>query len=171
MITLSIALLLARVVVGLVMAAHGAQKLLGWFGGHGLARTGEFFGYLGFRPGKVFAAAAGLAEVTGGLLVTLGFLGPVGPAIVTSVMIVAMTTVHWQHGLFASDNGIEVPLLYITAAVSLALVGFGAYAVDAWLDIAPRWTLAATVVALGAGVAGALGALLVRRRLTAPAGA
>lgn len=171
MITLSIALLLARVVVGLVMAAHGAQKLLGWFGGHGLTKTGEFFGYLGFRPGKVFAAAAGLAEVTGGLLVTLGFLGPVGPAIVTSVMIVAMTTVHWQHGLFASDNGIEVPLLYTTAAVSLAIVGFGAYAVDAWLDIAPHWTLAATVVVFGTAVLGALGALLVRRRPPAPAGA
>src|SRR5262245_1946131 len=124
--TLSFGLLLARVVIGLVMAAHGAQKLFGWFGGHGLAGTGQFFSnYLGFRPGKAFAAAAGLAELSGGLLVAAGLLGPVGPALITSVMIVALVTVHWQHGLFASNNGIEVPLLYITAALGLALAGYG----------------------------------------------
>src|SRR5437870_13094931 len=91
---MSIGLLIARVVIGLIMAAHGTQKLFGWFGGYGLSKTGEFFVGLGFRPGKTFAAAASLAEVTSGLLVALGFLGPIGPALMISVMIVAMMTVH-----------------------------------------------------------------------------
>ena len=123
--TLSIGLLVARVVIGLVMAAHGAQKLLGWFGGYGLNKTGEFFVHLGFRPGRTFAAAASLTEITSGLLVALGFLGPIGPALMISVMIVAAVTVHWEHGLFATNNGVEVPLLYATAAVALALIGYG----------------------------------------------
>jgi putative oxidoreductase len=106
---LSAGLLLVRVVTGLVMAAHGAQKLFGWFGGYGLTKTGEFFGHLGFRPGRAFAAAASLAEIVSGALVALGFLGPLGPALMVSVMIVAAGTVHWEHGLFASNNGIEVP--------------------------------------------------------------
>src|SRR6266567_4356229 len=105
-------LLIARLVLGLVMAAHGAQKLFGWFGGYGLNRTGEFFVQLGFQPGRAFAAAASLTEITSGLLVALGFLGPVGPALMISVMIVAMVTVHRGHGLFATTGGHEVPLLY-----------------------------------------------------------
>src|SRR5439155_11278761 len=87
--TLGIGLLFARVIIGLLMAAHGAQKLLGWFGGYGLSRTGEFFVQLGFRPGRAFAAAASVSEIASGLLVALGFLGPVGPALMISVMIVA----------------------------------------------------------------------------------
>lgn len=105
-------LLVARVVLGLLMAAHGAQKLLGWFGGYGLDGTAAFLEQLGFRPGRPFATAAALTEVLGGLLVAAGLFGPVGPALVLSVMIVAAISVHWQHGLFAIKNGIEVPLLY-----------------------------------------------------------
>jgi putative oxidoreductase len=164
--TLSIGLLIARL-VGLVMAAHGAQKLLGWFGGYGLNKTGEFFAHLGFRPGRTFAAAASLAEITSGLLVALGFLGPIGPALMISVMIVAMIAVHWEHGLFASNNGIEVPLLYIVIAITLALTGYGRYSVDAWLGIADRWTPAFTAMVLGVGVLGGLVNVAIRRRPTA----
>src|SRR5215210_2975452 len=134
--TLSIGLLLTRVVIGLVMAAHGAQKLFGWFGGYGLSKTGEFFAHLGFRPGRAFAAVASVTEITSGLLVALGLLGPIGPALMISVMIVAMITVHWEHGLFAGNNGIEVPLLYATVALGLGLIGYGSYSLDAWLGIA-----------------------------------
>src|SRR4051794_34752011 len=93
-------LLVVRVVVGLVMAAHGAQKLFGWFGGYGLDKTAAGFAQLGFRPGRAFAAAASFAEIASGLLVATGFLGPIGPALMISVMIVALITVHWPHGLF-----------------------------------------------------------------------
>src|SRR4249919_3319552 len=125
-----IGLLLARVVLGLLMAAHGTQKLFGWFGGYGLKNTGEFFVQLGFRPGRLFATAASIGEVSSGLLTALGFLGPVGPAIMISVMIVAALSVHWPNGIFAASNGIEVPLLYATGALGLALVGPGPYSVD-----------------------------------------
>ena len=168
--TLSIGLLLARVVIGLVMAAHGAQKLLGWFGGYGLNKTGEFFVHLGFRPGRALAAMASLAEVTCGLLVAVGFLGPIGPALMISVMIVATITVHWEHGLFATDNGIEVPLLYATAAIGLALIGFGRYSLDAWFGMADLWTPTITWIVLGAGALGGLANAAMRRRPTATAG-
>ena len=92
--TLGIGLLIARVIIGLVMAAHGTQKLFGWFGGYGLSATGEFMTSLGFNQGRTFAAAASIVEITGGLLVALGFLGPVGPALIMSVMLVAAITVH-----------------------------------------------------------------------------
>jgi len=164
--TLSIGLLLARVVIGLAMAAHGVQKLFGWFGGYGLNKTGEFFAHLGFTQGRTFAAAASVTEITSGLLLALGFLGPIGPALMISVMIVAMVTVHWEHGLFAANNGIEVPLLYSAAALVLALTGFGRYSIDAWLGIAGNWTPMVTWTVLAAGALGAISNLALRRRRT-----
>src|SRR6266576_2686901 len=143
----SAGLLLLRIVLGLMMAAHGAQKLFGWFGGYGLGKTGEMFAHLGFVPGRAFSAAASTAEILSGLLVALGVLSPIGPALMLSVMLVAAIAVHWEHGLFASNNGIEVPLLYATAAAALALTGYGAYSVDAWMGIADRYTTSATSAA------------------------
>jgi len=159
---LSIGLLLVRVVAGLLMTAHGTQKLLGWFGGYGLQKTGEFFTQLGFRPGRAFAAAASLAEVTSGLLVALGLLGPIGPALMISVMIVAVS-VHWGQGLLATTTGVELPLLYAAVALGLALTGPGSYSLDAWLGIADSWTAAATVVVLALGIAGGFANLALRR--------
>jgi putative oxidoreductase len=162
--TMSIGLLLARVVIGLLMAGHGAQKLLGWFGGYGLRTTGEFFVQLGFQPGSAFAAAASIAEIVSGLLVALGFLGPIGPALMISVMIVAAITVHWEHGVFATTNGIELPLLYGAAAFGLAMTGFGQYSLDAWLGLAGRWSATGTWVVLVVGIAGGLANVALRRR-------
>ncbi|HWB40332.1 MAG TPA: DoxX family membrane protein [Gemmatimonadales bacterium] len=159
----SAGLLVGRLVLGLLMAAHGAQKLFGWFGGHGLAGTGGYFESLGFRPGRAFALAAASAELGGGLLVALGLLGPVGPALVLSVMIVAALTVHWANGLFAMSNGIEVPLLYAAGAVALALTGFGAYSVDALLGLQVLWTPSTAWAALVLGAIGGIANLFVRR--------
>jgi putative oxidoreductase len=164
-------LVVARLAVGLLMAAHGTQKLFGWFGGHGLAGTGGFFEQLGFRPGKLFAGLASSAEVGGGLLLALGFLGPVGPAVILSVMVVAAVTVHWPHGVFAQNNGIEVPLLYGVAAVALALTGPGAYSVDGALGLSTLWTPGVTLAVLAAGVLGGLANLALRRPATATAAA
>ena len=154
-------LLIARVVFGLVMAAHGTQKLFGWFGGYGLAGTGGFFEQLGFRPGRFFAAIAGSTELVAGLLLAFGLLGPLGPALIVSVMLVAMITVHWQHGLWASNNGIEVTLLYAAAAVALALTGYGAYSVDAALGL--TWSPTVAWIAMAMGVLGAFGNLAIRK--------
>ncbi len=155
--TLGIGLLIARVAIGLMMAAHGTQKLLGWFGGHGLNATGEFMVTIGFNQGRTFATIASVTEITSGVLVALGFLGPIGPALMISVMIVAAMTVHRKNGLFAAKNGIEVPLLYASAALAFAVTGFGPFSLDALFGIAERWSPAITWLALGVGIAGGLG--------------
>jgi len=154
-------LLLARLVFGLVMAAHGAQKLFGWFGGYGIAGTGNFFESIGFRPGRLFAALAGIGEFGGGLLLALGFLGPIGPALVLSVMIVAAMTLHLGKGLFAATNGIELPLLYSAASVALALTGPGLLSVDAAIGLTSTPALA--LIAIAIGVVGAVVNLALRR--------
>jgi putative oxidoreductase len=159
---MDVALLVVRAVVGLLMTAHGAQKLFGWFGGYGLTGTGQFFDGLGFRPGRFFAALASGAEVLGGLLIALGFFGPVGPALVLSVMIVGAITVHWAHGLFSQNNGIELPLLYATIAIALALSGPGRYSADALLGLTSLWTPAVTGAALLVGIVGGFGNLALR---------
>jgi putative oxidoreductase len=159
-------LILIRLVVGPLMALHGAQKLFGWLGGYGLDGTGGYFEQLGFRPGRLFALAAGLGEFTSGLLVALGFLGPLGPALMVSVMLVAMMTAHAGRGLFASTNGVEVPLLYAAAASTLVLIGPGAWSLDNLFGLTAYWTPQIRVAALVVGIAGALANLAVRHRVT-----
>jgi len=158
---MDLGLLIARVVLGVLMAGHGAQKLFGWFGGYGLAGTSGFFENLGFRPGRLFATAASVGEVVSGALIALGLFGPVGPAVMLSIMIVAAVTVHW-HGVFATSNGIELPLLYATGAVAFALTGFGRFSMDAILGLGALWTPAVVAVALTAGVAGGIVNLSLR---------
>jgi|SRR5690348_6531410 putative oxidoreductase len=156
-------LLVLRVVLGLIFAAHGSQKLFGWFGGYGLAGTGGFMETLGFRPGKAFATAASLAEFVGGLLLALGFLGPVGPALMISVMVVAMMTVHRKNKFFVTTNGIEHPLVFTTIAVGLALTGPGRYSLDAALGSTRFETPGITWIILIIGVVGGFANLALRR--------
>ena len=128
---MDVALLITRLVVGLTLASHGAQKLFGWFGGYGLKGTGGFFEGLGFRPGVPFAAAAGLGEFVGGLLTAAGLFSPLGPAQLDVVMLVAIFAVHWEKGFFAQAGGLEYPLVIAASAVGLAFTGSGAFALDA----------------------------------------
>jgi putative oxidoreductase len=166
--SVSTGLLIGRLVFGLLMAAHGAQKLFGWFGGYGLRNTGEFMVQLGYGAGVVFAAAAGLSEIASGVLVALGFLGPVGPALMISVMLVAAITVHWGN-LFAMKNGIELPLLYAVGAFVFAFAGYGAYSIDAILGFANPWPPTLTWLVLAIGVIGGLVNAAIRRKVPASA--
>ncbi|HET6362113.1 MAG TPA: DoxX family membrane protein, partial [Gemmatimonadota bacterium] len=151
------ALLILRLILGLGLAAHGAQKLFGWFGGHGLAGTGGFFEGLGFRPGKAFALLAGLGEMGGGVLLALGLGGPLGPALSVLVMIVAAWSVHRQKGFFAMDGGLELPVLYATGAAAIALAGPGAWSLDAAIGLHGLWTETSAWLALAGGVLVAAG--------------
>jgi putative oxidoreductase len=127
---MALGLLIGRLIVGLGMASHGAQKVFGWFGGYGPKGTGGYFESVGFRPGVVFALAAGLGEMSGGILTALGFLGALGPALIVTVLLVAIFTVHIKNGFFATNNGWELPSVYIAGALSFAFGGFGAYSID-----------------------------------------
>ena len=156
-------LLVGRLVLGVLMAAHGTQKLFGWFGGYGLTGTAGFFEALGFRPGRLFAAAASLAELAGGLLLAAGFLSPLASSLILAVMIVAAIGVHWTNGVFAATNGIEVPLLYGAGTIALALTGPGAYSVDALVGLTSFWTPAVAWTAIAIGALGGCANLAIRR--------
>jgi putative oxidoreductase len=159
---MSIGLLILRLVVGLSLAAHGAQKLFGWFRGYGLAGTGQFLEQLGFRPGRLHAAQAGIAEVVGGLFLAAGLLTPAAAAAVLAVMLVAAVSVHIQKGFFAHDGGYEYTLVLGGAALALAFTGPGALSLDHALGLAwsgEAWGLAA----LGAGLSGGAVPLLARK--------
>jgi putative oxidoreductase len=160
---MAILLLIARIILGLGIAAHGAQKLFGWFGGYGIKGTGGFFESLGFRPGAFFAAAAGLGEFVGGALTLLGLGGPIGPAIIITVMLVAIFTVHWGHGFFVSKNGSELPLLYIAGALLLMFAGPGLYSIDSLVGLSAIWSANLTWITLGVAVLLAIGNVVVRR--------
>lgn len=163
---LSAGLLVGRLVVGLGVAAHGSQKLFGWFGGHGLEGTAGYFESLGFHPGRFFATLAGVGEFTSGLLIAFGFLGPVGPGLLLSVMIVAMMQLR-QNGFFNMHNGIELPLLYAAAAVALGFTGPGACSMDATLGLGRLSNPTFALIALAIGALGALATLAMRRPVPA----
>jgi putative oxidoreductase len=151
---MAIGLLILRLVVGLTLAAHGAQKLFGWFGGYGLAGTGGFLEQLGFFPGRRHALFAGLAELVGGLLLALGFATPLAATLIISVMFVAIATVHLKHGFFNHNQGYEYNLILAVVALSVAIIGPGPVSVDAALrlqDAGPVWGLAALLAAVIGG--------------------
>ena len=152
---MEIGLLLLRLAVGLTIAAHGVQKLFGWFGGGGLDATGQALEMFGFQPGRRHALMAGLVEAGGGLSLALGFLTPVGAAIVFSVMLVAAVSVHFKHGFFNTSGGYEYTLVLGVAGLTLAFTGPGALSLDAMLGLSVNggfWGVAAFVVGLAGGV-------------------
>jgi len=128
--SIAAALLIFRLVVGLGLAVHGAQKVFGWFGSPGRLATAQGFEALGFRPGAFFALSAGLGELGGGVLTALGFLGAVGPALIVMVILVAGIAVHLKNGFLSTNNGWELSGLYVASGLLLALIGFGPYSLD-----------------------------------------
>lgn len=158
---MELGLLIIRAVIGLTLAAHGAQKLFGWFGGPGLAGTGGFFESLGFRPGKLFATVSGLGEAGGGLALALGLLTPFAAAVIIGSMLVAIASVHLDKGFFVTGGGYEYNLILLAAAAALAFTGPGHLSLDAVAGLSlagVKWGL----IALGLGVLGALPPLAKR---------
>ena len=115
--TTTFVLAVPRIVVGLLMAGHGLQKLAGWFGGSGLQGTADLLGNLHIRGASRWAVALALAETIGGVLMALGFLQPIGQLVVATVLLVAIALVHWPKGLWAANGGIEHPLVLATVAL------------------------------------------------------
>jgi putative oxidoreductase len=153
---MNIAVLLIRLTVGGILAAHGTQKLFGWFGGPGIAGTAEFLESLGFRPGRFHARLLGLAETLGGSLVAVGLITPVAAAAATGVMITAVATIHWTKGFFAQDGGYEYPLALAVIATAIGFAGAGKYSLDAalgWNLGGTKWGAAAAGLAILASAA------------------
>lgn len=162
---MELGLLVLRVVVGLLFMGHGAQKLFGLFGGHGLQGTAGFFEQgLGLRPGKVHATGAGGAEFFGGLLLALGLLTPLAAAMLIATMTVAIIVVHWSKGPWSTEGGYEYNLVLMAVAFAVAGAGPGNWSLDHALgfDLAGTgWALAA----LGAGIVGGSAMLFAGRAL------
>jgi putative oxidoreductase len=164
---MDIGLLLLRLIVGLTLAAHGAQKLFGWFGGYGLAGTGAFFEKIGFVPGKRHAFLAGLTELGGGMALALGLATPLASAASVAVMVVAAGSVHIKKGFFLSNGGYEYNLVLGGAALSLAFTGPGLLSVDQQFSLVPNWPYWG-LAALALGLVGG-GFQLAMRKAPAPA--
>src|SRR3954454_20727989 len=142
-----------RSTIGPLFVGHGAQKLFGSFGGHGLEGTGGFFDSLGLKPGRRMAMAAGLSELVGGALVTLGALTPIGATLVSSTMVTAIRKVHAPNGPWVTNNGFEYNAVLVGAMTALAETGPGAPSVDSALFPrlrGPFWAAAS----FGAALAG-----------------
>ena len=124
------ALLLARSVLGASIAAHGAQKLFGWFGGPGPENASKMFGSLGFQPAGTMARVASMTEIGSGVMIATGAGGPLGPMMLMSVMAVAAGSVHFKNGYFQSNQGFELNTMYALVALLLAVEDHGRFSVD-----------------------------------------
>lgn len=129
----SFAALILRVPVGIILAAHGAQKLFGWFGGYGLEGTAQWLASIGLEPGYLMALLAGGAEFFGGLALALGLLTRPAAVVTAFAMLVAIFAVHIGNGLFMSNNGYEYALTLLVVTLALAIQGAGRFALDSVL--------------------------------------
>jgi putative oxidoreductase len=164
---MSYGILLLRVVFGLTLAAHGGQKLFGWFGGQGPSGTSAFLRQLGFRAPVAMAALVGTAEMGGGLLLALGLATPLAALVVAVVMLNAIVAVHLKNGFWNVNGGWEMNLFVLTVAIALTATGPLRYSLDhafGWAgDITGLWWAVGVL-----GVAVVVSALTLTRR-TRPA--
>jgi putative oxidoreductase len=142
-----------RVLIGGLFIGHGTQKLFGWFGGHGLEGTGQFFESLGLRPGKQNAIAAGAAEAGGGALLAAGVATPMAGAALHGVMTSAIKHVHAEKGPWTTEGGWEYNAVLMAAIFTIVERKAGR-----------RWALAS----LAAGVGGSLAMSELAGRQRAP---
>jgi putative oxidoreductase len=154
---MEVGLFLIHAVVGVLIAAHGSQKLFGWLGGGDVAGTGGMMEALGLVPGKPMAVAAGSAEFAGGLLLALGLLVPAAAVLIASTYLVAARTAHAGKGPWNSNGGWEYVLVLSTVAIGLAFNGAGKWS----LDHAIGWDVSGLWWGIGAAVVALLGAIAV----------
>ncbi len=163
------ALLVLRIIPGLLLMGHGLQKLvppaysppLLHAAGH--RGTGAAFERLGIQPAVMAAVVAGSAELVAGFSLAAGLLTPVGTVLVGAVMITAILKVHVSNGIWAAEGGFEFPLVLLTVGFAITALGPGSLSVDSWLEIdnwaGINWTInpaARSAIALAVGLAGGL---------------
>jgi len=153
----ALALLILRVVIGLTVAAHGAQKLFGWWDGPGMKGWTGAMNHMRIRPAAPWAWMSAFAEFFGGIGLALGLLTPLPSLAIAGSMLVAIALVHWPHGFFTAKGGFEFNLAILAAIAAVAIAGPGAYSLDAALRISfpePITLIVGTILLLiGVGVA------------------
>lgn len=159
---MDLALIALRLVVGLFFVGHGAQKLFGAFGGHGIQGTAQFFESIGIRPGTRNAQAAGWSELLGGALLALGLFTPLAALLIIAVMTTAILSVHAKNGPWVTDSGFEYNLVLIAIAFVVA-ANPGDWSLDAALGLGEIHGTAFAVAALVLGVLGGALALAAGR--------
>lgn len=157
-------LLVLRLVVGLLIAGHGVQKVSFRLGGGGLAGGTEEFRRDGLRGGRPTAVVAGGSQIGSGLFLAAGLLTPLAAMAAMGVMVVAVT-VKWPRGLWVQDDGYEYPLVLVVVSAALALTGPGRWSVDHALGVS-HWPLRVAATGIVTGLAGGL---LTRAVLHRPA--
>jgi putative oxidoreductase len=160
--TLGWGLLVLRIVAGLTISAHGAQKLLGWFEGSGFAGTVKMQERMGLRPAWLWACLVILGELGGGLSVALGFLTPLGAAGMVGAMFMAIVKAHWKNGFFNGKRGLEFPLQLLAAALTIGLIGPGPFSLDALLSIRLPYPLLFVLLVLAALIVDGVGIFMSR---------
>jgi putative oxidoreductase len=159
---MDLALLVLRLVVGLLFVGHGAQKLFGVFGGGGLEGTAGMFDSIGLQPGWLHARAAGTAEFLGGALIALGLFTPFAAAALIGVMTTAVITVHARNGIWNTNQGYEFNVVLSAAVFALAGIGAGAWSLDNAFGFDLNGVIWA-VAALAVGVVGGVGSVILGR--------
>jgi putative oxidoreductase len=154
----ALGLLILRLGIGLILAAHGAQKLFGWWGGPGMTKWAQVVQRLRIRPAQPWAWVAALSEFGGGLLLATGLLSPLGSLAIIGAMLVAIATVHLSKGFWVTKGGFEFNISLIVAAAALAFTGPGPYSLDSVLGIhlPEPVTLIVGTIALVVGVGATL---------------
>ncbi|HKW23605.1 MAG TPA: DoxX family protein [Ktedonobacterales bacterium] len=160
----AIAWLILRLVGGLILAAHGAQKLFGWFGGPGMAKWEQGLQAQGFKPARFWAYLNILGELGGGLSLIFGFLTPLGAAGGFGAMFMAMSKAHWKNGFFNSQRGIEFTLAVMAIATAVGLAGPGTISLDQLFGIDLPYTLLFIILALVAVLVDIVGLAMTRPR-------
>lgn len=152
-------LLILRLVIGLIVAAHGAQKLFGWWGGPGMANWTAAMTRMRIKPAAPWAWISTLSEVLGGLGLAAGLLVPLPNLAIAGSMLVAIALVHWPKGFWTSKGGYEFNLSILAAVTAIAFTGAGAESLDAALGIhlPEPATLVVGTIALLVGLGVALG--------------
>lgn len=167
-VSVSVALLILRLVGGLTLAAHGAQKLFGWFEGPGFTKLTQGFQTQGYKPAQLWSGLVVLGEFGGGLSLAFGFLTPLGAAGAFGAMLMAILKVHWTHGFWNSKRGLEFPLSLLAIAVAVGLAGPGAYSLDALLGISLPEVPLFCVLAVVALLVDLIGLYITRPAATVP---
>jgi putative oxidoreductase len=161
--SMSLGLLILRVVVGLTLTAHGAQKLFGWWGGPGIATWIQGVAKLRIRPAAAWAWISVLSEFGGGLLLALGLLSPLGSLAIAAAMLVAVAAVHWANGFWNGKRGYEFNLALLASVTALALTGPGSFSLDQALGIHLPEPITLIVGTIGV-IVGVIATLGSRRR-------